>query len=105
MGGIFAEAGGEPLAARDPDLRCLSTSGVGSEVDSDVREVVLLRDASHEILGVSAAPFCNLKTPTQELERGLFPVSQAEFLRVLFGYNISPFMLPGSSLGLAPQNG
>lgn len=50
MGGIFAEAGGEPLSARDPDLRCLSTLGVGSEVDSDVREVVWLRDASHEIL-------------------------------------------------------
>lgn len=49
-GGIFAEAGGEPLSARDPDLRCLSTLGVGSEADSHVTEVVLLRDASHEIL-------------------------------------------------------
>ncbi len=50
MGGIFAEAGGEPLSPRDPDLRCLSTLGVGSEVDSDVRVAVFLHDASHEIL-------------------------------------------------------
>lgn len=50
MGGIFAEARGEPLSARDPNLRCLSTLGVGSEVVSDVRGVVLIWDASHEIL-------------------------------------------------------
>lgn len=52
VGGIFAEPRGEALSARDPDLRCLSTSGVGSEVDFDVREAVLLRDASCEILTV-----------------------------------------------------
>lgn len=47
---------------------------------------------------VSAAPVYNLQTPAQELERGLFPVSQAELLLMLDG-NISPFMLLRSSLG------
>lgn len=49
MGGIFAEPRGELLSARHPDLRCLSTLGVGSEVDSDVRRGVLDQDASCEL--------------------------------------------------------
>lgn len=61
--GVFAEARGELLSARDPDLWRLSTSGVGSEVDSDVRWAVLLWNASHKLIcegtlkcQVSAAP-------------------------------------------------
>ncbi len=62
MGGIFAEAGGEPRSARNPDLRCLSTLGVGSEVDSDVREAVftsgrVTRDSERKRPNVSATPF------------------------------------------------
>lgn len=107
MGGIFAEAGGEQLSARDPDLRCLSTLGVGAEVDSDVREVVRfgmrhLRFCEETPdCQAAAAAFCNVQTPTQELERRRFSVSRAELLRVMLEY-IRSFMLLRSSLGSDP---
>lgn len=54
----------------DPDLRCLSTSGVGSEVDPDVRGLFYfgLRHArfceSTAGCQVSVMPVCKLQTPT-----------------------------------------
>lgn len=48
-----------------------------------------------------AAAFCNVQTPTQELERRWFSVSRAELLRVMFEY-IRSFMLLRSSLGSDP---
>lgn len=107
LGGIFAEAGGEQLSARDPDLRCLSTPGVGSEVDSDVRELFGFGTRHLRICEETpdcqtpAAAFCNVQTPTQELERRWFSVSRAELLRVMFEY-IRSFMLLRSSLGSDP---
>lgn len=54
----------------DPDLRCLSTSGVGSEVDPDFRGLFYfgLRHVrfSESTAGcqVSVMPVCKLQTPT-----------------------------------------
>lgn len=48
-----------------------------------------------------AAAFCNVQTPTQELERRWFSVSRAGLLRVMFEY-IRSFMLLRSSLGSDP---
>lgn len=45
LGGIFAGSRGELSPARDPDLRCLSALGVGSEVGSDVRGAALVWEA------------------------------------------------------------
>lgn len=62
--GTFAEPRGEP------DLRCLSTSGVGSEVDPDVRGLFYfgLRHVrfceSTAGCQVSVMPVCKLQTPT-----------------------------------------
>lgn len=92
-GGVFGEAGGEPLSARVPDLRCLSTLGVGFEVHSDVKGrfdpgyITWDLPWSH----VSAAPL--------HTDR-LWHEGQRE--DIMFYYNISSFMLPQLSLALTP---